>query len=234
MSYCVNCGVELDRTAACCPLCQTPVINPGQPVDTQSPKPFPVERGEVPLVSKQELALLVTAMLACAAVCCGILNLFMGADRLWSLYVIGAAVMLWIWLVPPLLMKGMHLVLRLLMDIAAVAIYVYLISLDLNWAPWYRGVGLPIILWGGIIVLVLGLVLKIHRRSILAGLITIIASIGIFVVGVEGLVDRWVSGAWAPSWSLVVLVVCIGLDIPLIIISRAPSLREEMRRRFHT
>lgn len=28
MSYCVNCGVELDRSLRACPLCNTPVINP--------------------------------------------------------------------------------------------------------------------------------------------------------------------------------------------------------------
>ena len=28
MSYCVNCGVELDNSTLKCPLCDTPVINP--------------------------------------------------------------------------------------------------------------------------------------------------------------------------------------------------------------
>ena len=28
MSYCVNCGVELDASATKCPLCDTPVYNP--------------------------------------------------------------------------------------------------------------------------------------------------------------------------------------------------------------
>ena len=37
MSYCVNCGVELDATASFCPLCHTPVVNPNQPVDGASP-----------------------------------------------------------------------------------------------------------------------------------------------------------------------------------------------------
>ena len=100
MSYCVHCGVELDPTAEFCPLCHTPVQNPVQPVDRESPKPFPTERQEVPLAAKWELAVLISAMLASAAVCCGILNIFLRAG-LWSLYIIGAAVMLWIFLVPP-------------------------------------------------------------------------------------------------------------------------------------
>ena len=33
MSYCVNCGVELNPAASCCPLCGTPVLNPRQKAD---------------------------------------------------------------------------------------------------------------------------------------------------------------------------------------------------------
>ena len=83
MSYCVHCGVELDATASFCPLCHTRVLDPGQPVDTASPKPFPTRRGEVAPAAKQEVALLITAMLASVAVCCGVLNLFLRADRMW-------------------------------------------------------------------------------------------------------------------------------------------------------
>ena len=40
MSYCVNCGVELDDSAKKCALCATPVINPNiqtKPEETQPP-----------------------------------------------------------------------------------------------------------------------------------------------------------------------------------------------------
>ena len=214
MSYCVNCGVELDATASFCPLCHTPVLNPGQPVDEHAPKPFPTQRGEVAPASKRELALLITAMLASVAVCCGVLNLFLNQQRPWSLYVIGAAVMLWIWFVPPLLARGMHLLLRLLLDVAAVAIYVF-------------------ILWGGAILLLLGLVLRVYRRSVLTSVTILIGSVGVLLFGVEFFLDRWLSGSWEPSWSVVVLAVCAGLTIPLLVIRRVPSLREEVRRRFH-
>ena len=103
MSYCVNCGVELDETASFCPLCHTPVYNPNQPVNEAAPKPFPTERKEVPPSSKLPIAILISTVLASVAVCCGILNLFLKTQHTWSLYVIGAAIMLWIWTVPPLL-----------------------------------------------------------------------------------------------------------------------------------
>ena len=157
MSYCVNCGVELDPTARACPLCHTPAVNPNQPVDTALPPPFPSRREEVQPVSKKELALLLSAMMGSVAVCCGLLNLFfLHSSRPWSLYVIGAAAMLWIWLVPPLVLRRMPLWIRLGLDACAVGVYVYLISIDLRGLDWYLGLALPIVLTGGAIVMALG------------------------------------------------------------------------------
>lgn len=233
MSYCVNCGVELDRTASECPLCHTPVFNPRQRVDTISPKPFPTERMEVAPASKREVALLLSVMLASVAVCCGVLNLFVRGERMWSLYLIGGAAMLWLWLVPPLIKRNLPLYTRLLLDVGAVAIYVYLISIDLNGSDWYWGLALPIILLLGAILLLLAMLLRDRRRSILTSVTLVIGSIGVFLVGVEAFVDRYVFKAWNPGWSLVVLTVCLALIIPLIVVRRVPALREEARRRFH-
>lgn len=104
---------------------------------------------------------------------------------------------------------------------------------DLNGGDWYLGLAAPIILWGGAILLLLGLVLRVYRRSALTTLTILIGSIGVFVFGMEFFVDRWLHQLWSPSWSLVVLTICIGMVIPLIIIRRVPALREEARRRFH-
>lgn len=233
MSYCVNCGVELDDTARFCPLCHTPVLNPNQPVNSSVPTPFPEERGEVPPAVKRDAAILLSAMLVSVAVCCGVLNVFLRPERTWSVYVIGAAVMLWLWLVPPLLDRGMHLLLRLLVDILAVALYVLFIALNLDGWGWYRGLALPVILWGGALLLLLGLSLWVKRRSLLTTVTVLIGSVGVFLLGVEFLIDRFLFQTWEPGWSLVVLTVCAGLVIPLLVVRRVPSLREEARRRFH-
>ena len=233
MSYCVNCGVELDATASFCPLCHTPVCNPRQPVDTVSPKPFPSRREEVPPESKRGLALLLTAMLGSVAVCCGILDLLLSVGGNWASYVIGAALMLWLWLVPPLLLRRMPLLVRLLVDVLAVGVYVWLIALELRGLAWYWGLALPIVLWGGACLLFLGLVLGAGRRSILSTVTLLIGTAGVFTLGIECFVDHFFQGAVSPGWSLVVLTVCAALMIPLIVVRRVPSLREEVRRRFH-
>lgn len=233
MSYCVNCGVELDDTARFCPLCHTPVLNPSQPVNISVPPPFPDERGEVPPAVKRDAAILLSSMLVSVAVCCGVLNMFLKPERTWSVYVIGAAVMLWLWLVPPLLDRGMHVLFRLLVDVLAVALYVLFIALNLDGWTWYMGLALPIILWGGALLLLLGLTLWVKRRSLLTTVTVLIGSVGVFLLGVELLIDRFLNQSWEPGWSLVVLTVCAGLVIPLLVVRRVPSLREEARRRFH-
>lgn len=233
MSYCVNCGVELDVTAHACPLCQTPVQNPNQPVDTELPPPFPSRREEVQPVSKMELAILLSVLCASVAVLCGLLNLLvLRADRPWSLYVIGVAVMLWIWLVPPLLLRGMPLWLRLMLDVLAVGVYVYLISIDLHGHDWYFGLAVPIILTGGAIVMAMGLILE-HGRSIITSVTLMIGAVGLFLMGVEFFVDRWLDQCYDPGWSIVVATVCVALIIPLVMIRHRPALRDEVRKRFH-
>ena len=118
MSYCVNCGVELDPGAARCPLCGTPAWKP----DPDAPSYFPTKPAEVPPASRRAAAALLTAMLASVSLCCGVLNLLLPTERPWSLYVIGAAVMLWIWFVLPMLARRIPIFFRLTADVAAVGV----------------------------------------------------------------------------------------------------------------
>ena len=118
MSYCVNCGVQLDPGAEKCPLCGTPAWKP----DPGAPSYFPTKPPVVPQVSKAAATVLLSAMLASAAVCCGVLNLFLGRGSPWSLYVIGAAVMLWVWFALPMAVRRMPMFLRLTADVAAAGI----------------------------------------------------------------------------------------------------------------
>lgn len=233
MSYCVNCGVELDPTAAVCPLCQTPVHNPRQPVDRDSPTPFPTERGEVPLPPHRAAAVLVSAMLGSAALCSGLLNLLLVTSQFWSLYVIGAAAMLWVFIVPPLLWRKLPLPAMTLLDAAAIGLYILLIAWELDGLDWYFHLALPATALLGFILLFQVLLFQKKRRSILTTLAVIIASVAVFVMGLELLGDLYFFGEWVPSWSLVLLIAAGALEIPLLVVRRVPGLRGEVRRRFH-
>lgn len=232
MSYCVNCGVELNPGAARCPLCQTPVVNPQQPVDTAAASFFPTRRAEVAPVSKRALALLLTMMLASVALCCALLNLVLKPHYSWYLFVVGGAAMLWVWFVLPLLVRRVPLWVRLLLDVGAVGLYVFLISLALRGQAWFVGLAVPILGVAAVTVLALGLLLR-RGHSVLTTLTMLLLAAGLFCLGTEACCDLYLTGRWTPGWSLVVLVCCVGLCIPLAVVRRVPSLREEVRRRFH-
>ena len=155
-------------------------------------------------------------------------------NHTWSLYVIGAALMIWIWTVPPLLHHRKDTFrLQLLADVLAIAVYVSLIAVDLDGWDWYWHLALPIILLLGALFLFWGLTMGRRKRSTLTSMTLVIGSIGVFILGVERFVDLFFLGHWSPGWSLIVLAVCVILIIPLIVVRRVPSLREEVRRRFH-
>ena len=51
MSYCVNCGVELEPSLKKCPLCNTPVINPNELQKIgEAVSPYPIKTGQVDVV----------------------------------------------------------------------------------------------------------------------------------------------------------------------------------------
>ena len=233
MSYCVNCGVELGEGTKTCPLCGTPVINPRE-LNVGSPTPFfPTRREKIQPVSKKELAMLLSAMFASVALCCGLLNLVLRPDVLWSLYAVGAALMLWIWFVPPLIFRGMKFLLKVFVNMCAVSLYVLLIALASGGIHWYLTLALPILFSAAVISILVCYLLHDSRRSILTSIIIVLAAIGVMCCCVEFFIDRFLSGSWTPGWALIVLTVCLGFCVPLIIIRSVPSLREEARRRFH-
>lgn len=231
MSYCVNCGVELDQGANECPLCRTPVLDPTHPTDRPDYPFFADNRVEVPPASRRALAVLLTAMLASATMCCGILNLLLRRDIQWWLYVAGAAAMLWIWFVLPLVKRAPTWG-RLTMDVAAVALYLFLISLNTG-GDWFLGFALPTVASAAAAVGLLSFLLRGNRRSPISALAMTIIAIGVLAVAVEFCADRYFFGAWQAGWSLVVATICLSLVIPLRIVRRVPSLRREAQRRFH-
>ena len=224
--YCVNCGVELNPGAERCPLCGTPAWKP----DPAEPPYFATKPPEIPAVENYSLAILLSSMLLSVALCCGLLNLILLPGRFWSYYVIGAAVMLWVWFVLPMVFRKLPVVIRLTLDVAIVGVYIWLISIDLNGGAWFRGLVVPILIWACVLVFLLCLLSR--NRSILTKISLCIGAVALLVIGIEYAIEYYLFGAAHLTWSLVVATICIALIIPLRVIRHVPALREEVRRRF--
>lgn len=233
MSYCVNCGVELDKTLSVCPLCHTKVINPMEPVDTTSPKPFPSQKGTTDPVRRSDVTILTTVVLAVTALMCGLLNFFSFRNTRWSLYVIGICIILWICFLPVFFPTKLHAPISLTFDHLSVIIYMGIISFLHPGKGWFLHLALPLslILMGMTLLLVY--FLGRPYRSILSTASVLVGELSVFCVLTELLIRYYMKIPVHLTWSAIVLICGVVIDTSLITIIRKTRLREEVRRRMH-
>lgn len=233
MSYCVNCGVELDKTATECALCNTPVINPKELIPKGAKTPFPKEKGQVETVKSKDMGILLTTVVLATAITCGLLNAFVFTGPLWSLAVIGVCVVLWVIMIPAVIYTKLPVYVYLFFDGVAVAVYLYMLAFMMGRYEWFWGLGLPIVVYVTAVVEAMTLcILKLPRSFLTVGLY-VISAIGLLCGGLEFLIDRYVAGEVVLRWSAVVLTVCLIVDIAIITMLSLRRLRNAVRRRLH-
>lgn len=244
MPYCVNCGVELDSTAKGCPLCNTPVLDPAEIFrekggvvnrtrETEERFPFPEEKGQVEAANKKDFGILLSMVVLATAVTCGLLNALVFTGVLWSMAVIGACVILWVMLVPLVIYRGLPVYFSLLLDGAAVAVYLYMLTFQIGRDDWFWGLGLPITGLVTAVAEIFTLCVRRLPRSFLTVSLYFFTAVGLLCAGLEMLIGRYLAHKIRLSWSAVVVMVCIVLDIALITMLSRRRLRNEVRRRLH-
>ncbi len=233
MSYCVNCGVKLDPSLERCPLCNTPVINPNEITHIHSVPPFPKEKGQVEMVRRKDLAILLSVSLSAAAIVCGLLNLLVFSGSLWSLYVIGACVVIWVLAIPAVIYTRLPIYFSLFFDGLAIGVYQYLISFNTADREWFFELSLPITaLCTAAAILFALLMRRLSSAFLMTGLYFFVES-ALLCVGIELLIDRFLEKPFGLTWSAVVLAICCVIVIALITILSRTRLRNAVRRRLH-
>lgn len=233
MSYCVNCGVELDASATKCPLCDTPVYNPKAPEPAAQPSSFPKEKGQVEVVKRKDLGVLLTVIVLATAVTCGLLNAFVFRANLWSLAVIGVFLVLWVIMIPVVIYTRQPIYLSILLDGVAVSVYLYLLTFLTGQSGWFYGLGLPIVLLVTAVVEAVTFCIRKLPMSFLTGALYLISGIAVLCVGLELLIDRFLRQEIVLGWSAIVLTVCVIVDITIATLLSRRRLRNAVRRRLH-
>jgi len=247
MSYCVNCGVELDASAKKCPLCDTPVYNPKAPEPEKQPSPFPKEKGQVEVVKRKDLGVLLTVIVLAkagarggvkafterTAVTCGLLNAFVFRSSLWSLAVIGVVLVLWVIMIPVVIYTRQPIYLSILLDGVAVIVYLYLLTYLTGHNSWFYGLGLPIVLLVTAVVEAVTFCIRKLPMSFLTGALYLISGIAVLCVGLELLIDRFLKQEIVLGWSAIVLTICVIVDITIATLLSRRRLRNAVRRRLH-
>ncbi len=233
MSYCVNCGVELDQSMKACPLCNTRVINPNESADTQVNSPFPQEKSTVEAVKRKDVGILVSIILFSTAITCGCLNYFVFNSNRWSFVVIGACLVLWVILFPVVIYEKLHIHFAILFDGLALVGYLYIFTLLTNTNAWFYGLGIPLVAFITVLIEIYVFCVRKLPRSILTEALYAITAIGILFVGLEILIDWYLYSIIVFKWSAIAATVCLIIDIAIITLLSMRRFRNAIRRRFH-
>ncbi len=233
MSYCVNCGVELESSLTECPLCNTPVINPKELHNYQKPSPYPREKGQVDVVKKKDLTILICIVLGATSLSCLLLNLFVFSGSPWSLFIIGACLILFVLAIPAVIYTRLPIYISLLFDGIAVGFYLYMITFNTASSSWFLGLALPIVALITILVEIFALLLRSFPVSFITTALYFFAETALLCVGIELLIHHYSGEPLHLVWSAVVLTVCSVIVVLLITVLSRRRLRDAVRRRLH-
>jgi hypothetical protein len=232
MSYCVNCGVELDKTAKKCPLCGVEIVNPLQPQDTISPTPYPNQTVSLSKTDRRYAVQLLSIMLALASAICIILNLIYSRGTSWSVYPVGTFVLVFMAIVPPLLFKA-STIKFISLDVALILLYLFLIDKFCGVSGWFSSIALPIVLYAFVAFAILYFYILIKQPDKLLFTAVLIILSGFLALCVDISINIYLNRLFKCSWSLIVLTCCIALAFALYATNRNMRIRNELHKRLH-
>ncbi len=235
MSYCVNCGVELQKSEPRCPLCGTEVVNPSAPQEEKPVRPYPshVERLDQRL-DRRYIASFISLLMLIPLFTVMLANILVSHKLTWSYYVLGGELVAFTVFLLPMIAR-MPRILFVVIDAAAVGVLLLLIQVITqgNW-NWLFLLGLPIT---GIAALFAWFISCLSspkcRLPILIRASLGLAGIGLLVVGIEFFIGLYGSAIAWPTWSLYVLFPCLVLGSSLLILNRRARVKEEIKKRFY-
>ena len=185
------------------------------------------------MVKRKDWGLLLSIVVLATSVTCILLNLLVFSQSPWSVLIVGACVILWTLLVPFVIYSRLPIYVSILLDILAVGIYLYMLTYLTNSNAWFFHVALPIVILIGLLMEVITVLFRHLSTSILAGALYIFIAIPILCIGIEMIVDLFLTESISLSWSMIVLTVCVIIDITLITVISRSRLRNAVRRRLH-
>ena len=248
MSYCVNCGVQLDDALVKCPLCNVVVLNPNLIEPTlllklirgcacdngnNEANTFPSKTGKVEEVKKQDVGLLLSIILGGISFSSLLLNLLIFRETWWSLLIIGICVILFFIMLPAFILTKTPIYIRLLANATTIGLYFYFISLITPNAEWFVGLALPLVALATVIILVIVWLVRFLKTTFFSTALIIITALAFFCVGIELLIKRYNGSDLTLMWSALVLTGCAVIDAGLITVLSRRRLRDDLRKRLH-
>ncbi len=231
MRTCIKCGVEVELTAARCPLCGTP-FEDGRP--TQPPGEEKAPEPPVPESRLRRWLWEVISLLSLTAA--GIIfaiDLADGFSITWSLYPLSVFAFLWISATSLIFLRGRPVALLPALMAGALA-FLLVLSLITPGRPWFLGLALPLVVLVAVVTAATWTVVRKLRVPVLPAIGVVVLACGLATVGTEYVLNRYLELAEIVSWSLVAMACAISLFFALLLIHKRLAQRHaDIRRFFH-
>ena len=235
MSYCVNCGVELQKSEPRCPLCGTEVYNPNEMQEEKPIRPYPshVEHLDKK-VDQRYIASFISLLLLIPLFTVMLANILVSKQLTWSYYVLGGELVAFTVFLLPMIAR-MPKILYVVIDAAAVGVLLLLIQVIAqgDWG-WLLLLGLPITALAALMSWFFAVMAGPNfKLPILVRFTFGLVCIGLLVVSIEFLINLYQHVLAWPTWSLYVLFPCLVLASSLLLLNRRARVKEEIKKRFY-
>lgn len=230
MSYCVNCGVELEKGCPECPLCDTPVINPREKNASAEKSVYPENINIPKSLSKKYWVFVLSLVMLIPNLVLIILN-FLIFDSWVVKYIVGGFCVAWIWFLFPFLWKKQIPVISLGIDAIALLAYLNMFRIYGDDNGWFNSIVLPvvIVLWA-ICNLFIFWLKKPRSKSLIA--IALLGAINVMSFVIEICMNMFYYGKLQFVISLVVTACCVSLMIFFAALEKSRRLKAWVRRKF--
>ena len=235
MSYCVNCGVELEESARKCVLCDTPVINPKQPVKEKKEALFSDETDIPEGMSKKFVAYVISIVMLIPSIVCLLANALFFPDSFWSLYIFATGILTWIIFVFPFYSRRKKPYLMWGFDTAAVAFYgLFLQKMLGDPQNVYFKVYLPIVVVLSLQMLIYMLWAIGKKRHIILKVLHIFVDFAIFALLCGLVLSAGLSIKIAAAIGIIIFISCLCIIGFLAYCYKSKSMRKYLSKRIFT
>lgn len=234
MSYCVNCGVELDNSAKSCALCGTKVFNPQNNV-TEVQTPFSENKHIPKPVNRRFISYIISMVLLVPNIVCFLVNAIFIPGQYWALYVNATSFLLWVLFVFPFFAKKLRPYLMWLFDTVASGLYVYFffaLGYERQIAGWFYTCALPIILTISFLVLIYMIWVRRKKRHWVLKSIVIITDIAVGSLITGSVLDFSAPLSFMFEVGMIIFISCAVLIAFLIYCYVSKSMRRWLEKRF--
>ncbi len=230
MSYCVSCGVELEKGCPACPLCDTPVINPKEKTAEHGKPLFP-EILEIPKsVSKKYWAFVLSLIILIPNLVILVLDMLIFKSEI-SKFIVGGFAVAWIWFIFPLLWKKNIPVVMLGIDAIALLAYLNMFRLYGVEDGWFNSIVLPVViaLWAICNIFIFWLK-KPRDKSMIA--VAVLGAINIMSFIIEICMNMYYNGRLQVVVSFIITACCVSLMIFFTVMAKSRRFKDWAKRKF--